>query len=175
MVKNIIALILSFMFIIFIASYRVSALRDKESYEYACYETENSFLNNIGLDKLRSKFFYKFKIFDANREENKNLIKANRELNKEIKEKLKENKSNLSQDTWKEIRSYKNEINDMKISTREKVKDLIDKQKEYLQNSNYSDESIEEFINVLISAQELKRESIEFEKNYLHKINDLIW
>ena len=62
----------------------------------------------------------------------------------------------------------------MKISTREKVKDLIDKQKEYLQNSNYSDESIEEFINVLISAQELKRESIEFEKNYLHKINDLI-
>ena len=63
----------------------------------------------------------------------------------------------------------------MKISTREKVKDLIDKQKEYLQNSNYSDESIEEFINVLISAQELKRESIEFEKNYLHKINDLIW
>lgn len=62
----------------------------------------------------------------------------------------------------------------MKISTREKVKDLIDKQKEYLQSSNYSDESIEEFINVLISAQELKRESIEFEKNYLHKINDLI-
>ena len=44
MVKNIIALILSFMFIIFIASDRVSALRDKESYEYACYETENSFL-----------------------------------------------------------------------------------------------------------------------------------
>ena len=174
MVKNIIALILSFMFIIFIASDRVSALRDKESYEYARYETENSFLNNIGLDKLRSKFFDKFKIFDANRGENKNLIKANRELNKEIKEKLKENKSNLSQDTWKEIRSYKNEINDMKISTREKVKDLIDKQKEYLQNSNYSDESIEEFINVLISAQELKRESIEFEKNYLHKINDLI-
>ena len=132
----------------------------------------NEFLVMILL--LFCMFCDKFKIFDANREENKNLIKANRELNKEIKEKLKENKSNLSQDTWKEIRSYKNEINDMKISTREKVKDLIDKQKEYLQNSNYSDESIEEFINVLISAQELKRESIEFEKNYLHKINDLI-
>lgn len=174
MVKNIIALILTFTFIIFVATYRVSALRDRESYEYATYETENSFLNNIGLDKLRSKFCEKFKVFDESREENKSLIRKNRDLNREIKDKLKENKGNISQDIWKEIRTYKNEINDMKISTRERVKNLIDKQKENLQSENYSDDSIEEFINVLINAQKLKKESIEFEKDYLHKINDLI-
>lgn len=175
MVKNIIALVLSFVFIIFVATYRVSALRDRESHEYATYETENSFLNNIGLDKLRAKFCDKFKIFDESREENRNLIRENRDLNREIKDKLRESKNNISNDTWKEIRSYKNEINDNKISTREKVKSLIDKQKENLQSENYSDDSIEEFINVLINAQKLKKESIEFEKDYLHKINDLIW
>lgn len=174
MIKNIIALFLTFVIIVSLASSKVLALRGMGHHDYGIYESEHNFLNNIGLEKLRSKFFEKFKLFDDSREENKNLIKKNRELNKEIKDKLTQNKGSISNDIWKEIRKYKNEINDNKISTRDQVRDLIDKQKEYLQSENYSDESIEEFINVLISVQKLKKQSIEFEESYLHKINDLI-
>lgn len=173
MIKNIIALFLTFALLITIASSKVLALKGHDHFDHV-YESEQTFLNNIGLDKLRSKYFDKFKLFDESRDENKKLIKRNRELNREIKDKLHQNKSNISNDTWKEIRKYKNEINDNKISTREQVRELIDKQKEHLQNQNYSDESIEEFINVLIDAQQLKKQSIEFEESYLHKINDLI-
>ena len=57
MVKNIITLIVSLCLIIFFASYRVSALREKHiNYNYSAYDVENGFLNNIGVDKLRSKF-----------------------------------------------------------------------------------------------------------------------
>ena len=174
MIKNIIALFLSLMVIVFIASNRVFALRDNEFCTYSSCDIENSFLNSIGVDKLRVKFFDKFILFDENREENENLMKINRELNSEIKERLKENKSNLSQDIWKEIRTYKNEINDMKMLTHDKVKDLISKHKQSLKDSNYSDESMGEFVDVLIDIQKMKRESIEFEQNYLHKISDLI-
>lgn len=174
MIKNIIALFLSLMVIVFVASDKVLALRDNKFHTYSSYDIENSFLNNIGVEKLRVKFLDKFTLFDENREENKNLMKMNRDLNNEIKERLNENKSNLSQDTWKEIRNYKNEINDMKMSTRDKVRDLIDKQKQNLKDSNYSDESMEKFVDVLIDIQKMKRESIEFEQNYLNKISDLI-
>lgn len=175
MVKNIITLIVSLCLIIFFASYRVSALREKHiNYNYSAYDVENGFLNNIGVDKLRSKFEYKFKIFDDHRIENQNLIKLNYEFNKEIKEKLQQNKESISHEQWKEIRHYKNEINDMKISTIEKLKQLIDDQRENLRNANYSDQALENFVNVLINAQQLKRKSIDFEKTYLQKINDLI-
>lgn len=175
MVKNIITLIVSLCLIIFFASYRVSALREKHiNYNYSAYDVENGFLNNIGVDKLRSKFEYKFKIFDDHRIENQNLIKLNYEFNKEIKEKLQQNKESISHEQWKEIRHYKNEINDMKISTIEKLKQLIDDQRENLRNANYSDQALENFVNVLINAQQLKRKSIDFEKTHLQKINDLI-
>ena len=164
MIKNIVSLILSLTLIISMTSYKVLALKNREFYEFAYYDSENDFLNKIGIDQLRDKFFEKFKIFDEDREKNKFLMEENKDLNREIKCKLKESKGNISQETWKEIRTYKNEINDMKISTKEKVKEIIEKQKEFLQNSNYSDESIENFINVLISVQKLKRESIEFEQ-----------
>ena len=70
--------------------------------------------------------------------------------------------------------TLRNEINDNKISTRNRIKQLINDQKQILELENYSDESLSEFINVLINAQKLKRESIEFEKIHLNKINDLI-
>ncbi len=174
MVKNILMLFFVLLLAFFITKNNVSAMRDKEYIEFTSCDAESNFLDSIGLDKLRNKFFDKFKLFDEKKEENRSILITNRELNREIKEKLKENKSVISQEIWKEIRNYKNEINDVKISTREKVKVLIDNQKNYLRESNYSDESIEDFINVLINAQNLKRDSMEFEKKYLHKINDLI-
>lgn len=174
MVKNFIMLLFVLLFAFFITKNNVSAMRDKEYNEFTSCDAESNFLDIIGLDKLKNKFFDKFKLFDEKKEENRSMLIKNRELNKEIKEKLRENKSIISQEIWKEIRNYKNEINEMKISTREKVKILIDKQKKYLQEANYSDESIEDFINVLINTQNLKRDSMEFEKNCLHKINDLI-
>ena len=72
------------------------------------------------------------------------------------------------------IKSKEFKINDNKISTRNRIKQLINDQKQILELENYSDESLSEFINVLINAQKLKRESIEFEKIHLNKINDLI-
>lgn len=174
MLRNIIALVLSLVLIISIISSKVFAMKDMKLVEYVFYDIERNFLNNVGIDKIKDKFNDKFKIFDANREENITLVMANKELNRMIKDKLKEAKDKISQEVWKEIRAYKNLINEMKISTGEKVKDLIDAQKENLHVSNYSEESIENFINALIKAQKLKRESIEFEKNYLHKIDNLI-
>ena len=178
MIRNIIALVLSFVLIVSIISSKVFALKEIKLTEYLVNNIEKNieknFEDNVSIDDFRDKFNDKFKVFDAKREENISLNQANRELNNLIKDKLQVAKEKISHEVWKEIRSYKSLINDMKISTGEKVKKLISTEKEDLHISNYSDESVEKFINALIKAQKLKRESIDFEKNYLHKIDNLI-
>lgn len=173
MVRNIITLILSLVLIVFLATNKVSALKDR-GYDSYYYESENRFLKTIGIDKLRDNFVEKFDLLDASTEKNKILIRENKDLNRKIKLKLEQSKSSLGSDIWKEIRGYKNKINDKKISTYTEVNELIDAQRKILELSNYSDESLSDFMNVLIDAQGLKRDSIEFEKTYLHKIHDLI-
>lgn len=172
MVKNIVMLCVSLLLLIFLVTNKVSALRDNTQEHYA--DGEMYFLNSIGIDKLRNNFEDKFIILDADTEKNNILIRENRELNNKIKKRLDEIKVEIGNNIWKEIRGYKNEINDNKISTRNRIKQLINDQKQILELENYSDESLSEFINVLIDAQKLKRESIEFEKIYLNKISDLI-
>ena len=172
MVKNIVMLCVSLLLLMFLVSNKVSALKDNTQ-EY-CVDSEMYFLNSIGIDKLRNNFVDKFIILDADTEKNNILIRENRELKNKIKKRLDEIKVEIGNNIWKEIRNYKNEINDNKISTRNRIKQLINDQKQILELENYSDESLSEFINVLINAQKLKRESIEFEKIHLNKINDLI-
>lgn len=174
MLRNIVALVVSLVLIISIINSKVFAMRDMKLVEHVFCDIEKNYFTNVDENDLKIKFTDKYKVFDAEREENSILIKENKELNKSIKDKMKEAKNKISHDAWKEIRNYKTLINNVKISTGEKVKGLIDEQKENLKSSNYSDESVEKFISVLINTQKLKRESIEFEKNYLHKIDNLI-
>ena len=174
MIKNFLMLLSVLLFVFFVTRNNVSAMKDKLSNELSYFYEEVSFLNSIDVDKLKDKFFEEFKIFNMKKEENENLLVENIKLNREIKEKLEEKKENVSHEVWKEIRNYKSKINNMKISTREKVKNLIQEQKYFLRKYNYDDAHLVNFINVLINAQNLNRDSIVFEKNYLHKINDLI-
>lgn len=174
MIKNFLMLLSVLLFVFFVTRNNVSAMKDKLSNELSYFYEEVSFLNSIDVDKLKDKFFEEFKIFNMKKEENENLLVENIKLNREIKEKLEAKKENVSHEVWKEIRNYKSKINNMKISTREKVKNLIQEQKYFLRKYNYDDAHLVNFINVLINAQNLNRDSIVFEKNYLHKINDLI-
>ncbi len=173
MVKNFITLFLSLLLIIVFATNKVSALKERTHDRYY-YESENRVLNDIGIDKLRTNFIEKFDILDNVSAKNKILIMENKDLNKQIKMKLEENKHTLSSDIWKEIRGYKNKINDKKIKAYEEVKELISAQKKIVEECNYSDKSLDDFITILINAQKIKRESIEFEKDHLFKINELI-
>ena len=174
MIKNFLMLLSVLLFVFFVTRNNVSAMKDKLSNELSYFYEEVSFLNSIDVDKLKDKFFEEFKIFNMKKEENENLLVENIKLNREIKEKLEAKKENVSHEVWKEIRNYKSKINNMKISTREKVKNLIQEQKYFLRKYNYDDAHLVNFINVLINAKNLNRDSIVFEKNYLHKINDLI-
>ena len=174
-IKNFLMLLFVLLFAFFITKNNVSAMKDKPHSDLYYFYREISFLNSLDRDKLKDKFFEEFSLFNIKNEENENLLIENRKLNSEIKQKLKESKDNISHEVWKEIRNYKSEINDMKILTRERVKKLIEEQKYFLQKYNYDDAHLINFINVLFNAQNMNRDSIVFEKNYLHKINDLIW
>lgn len=173
MVKNIITLFLSLVLIILLVANRASALKDM-GYDSYYYDCENRFLKAIGIENLKNNFTNEFDILNSSTEKNKMLIKENRDFNKKIKLRLEQIKSVLGSDTWKEIIGYKNQINEKKISIRTEIIELIDAQGKILELSNYSDKSLLDFMNVMIEAQNLKRDSIEFEKTYLDKINDLI-
>lgn len=172
MVKNMLMLCVSLLLLVFLITNKVSALKDPTR-EYA-NDSGMYFLNSIDIDKLRDNFVDKFVVLDADTEKNNILVRENKELNDRIKKRLNEIKVDIGNNIWKEIRGYKSEINDKKISTRNKIKQLINAQKRVLENENYSDESISRFISILIDTQKLRRESIEFEKVHLNKINDLI-
>ncbi|BAK80883.1 hypothetical protein [Candidatus Arthromitus sp. SFB-rat-Yit] len=172
MVKNMVMLCVSLLLLVFLITNKVSALKDPTQEYYN--DSGIYFLNSISIDKLRDNFVDKFVVLDADTEKNNILIKENKELNNRIKKRLDEIKVDIGNNIWKEIRGYKNEINDKKISTRNKIKQLINDQKRILENENYSDESLSRFINILIDTQKLRRESIEFEKIHLNKINALI-